>query len=61
MPIIRSMSRFGIQPVELLAGDIPLRQKRLIEAWAELHQEELIADWNALQQGRRAAPIAPLQ
>jgi hypothetical protein len=51
---------FGIEPVELLAGEFPQRQKRLVEAWAELHREELVADWQALQQGRRAAPIAPL-
>jgi hypothetical protein len=33
----------------------------LVEAWAELHQEELLADWELLRQGRRPAPIAPLQ
>ena len=29
---------FHIDPVELIAGGIPVRQKRLLEAWAELHQ-----------------------
>lgn len=52
---------FSIGPVELLAGTIPQRQQRLVEAWAELHQEELLADWELLRQGRRPAPIAPLQ
>jgi len=33
----------------------------LVEAWAELHEEELLADWNLLQEGRRPAPITPLQ
>ena len=30
---------FGIDPVDLLAGKLPRRQRRLVEAWAELHQE----------------------
>jgi hypothetical protein len=52
---------FSISPVALVAGSIPQRQQRLVEAWAELHQDELLADWNLLDQGRRPAPIAPLQ
>ena len=52
---------FSIGPVDLLAGSIPLRQRRLVEAWAELHQQELLADWELLVQGRRPAKIAPLQ
>src|SRR6266704_2380873 len=43
---------FSIGPVDLLAGSIPLRQQRLVEAWAELHQQELLADWELLVQGR---------
>ena len=52
---------FSIDPVELVAGMLPKRQKRLVEAWAELHQTELIADWNKLQEGRTPAPIDPLK
>ena len=51
---------YGIKPVELLAGTLPKRQQRLVEAWAELHQAELSADWNRLQTGLRALPLAPL-
>ena len=42
---------FGINPIELLAGDLPRRQRRLVEAWAELHQDELKEDWSTLQEG----------
>jgi hypothetical protein len=35
---------FGLDPVDLIAGSLPRRQRRLVEAWAELHQEELIVD-----------------
>jgi hypothetical protein len=34
---------------------------RLDEAWAELHQAELAADWQNLQEGQKAEPIEPLK
>jgi hypothetical protein len=37
---------FSISPVALISGSIPQRQQRLVEAWAELHQDELLSDWN---------------
>lgn len=52
---------FSIDPVELMEGTMPRRQQRLIEAWAELHQNELAADWERLQSGRRPLPIEPLK
>jgi len=52
---------FGIDPVELIAGSLPVRQRRFVEAWAELHQAELTRDWQRLQQGRKAEPIEPLR
>ncbi len=51
----------GLEPVELIAGSLPRRQRRLVEAWAELHQEELLADWLRLQAGQPPLPIAPLE
>ena len=32
---------FSLESLDLLAGEMPKRQIRLIEAWAELHTEEL--------------------
>ena len=52
---------FGLDPVDLIAGDLPRRQRRLVEAWAELHQSELVADWQRLQAGQAPLPIAPLE
>jgi hypothetical protein len=52
---------FSIDPVELVAGSLPTRQRRLVEAWAELHQAELTADWQRLQEGRKPLPIEPLR
>ena len=52
---------FSLDPVELIAGGVPRRQRRLVEAWAELHQEELLADWALLQAGELPSPIDPLE
>lgn len=51
----------GIESIEILAGSLPRRQRRLVEAWVELHQPELMADWRRLQAGQPPHPIAPLQ
>jgi hypothetical protein len=50
----------GIEPIEILAGSLPRRQQRLVEAWVELHQAELMEDWRRLQAGQPPQPIAPL-
>ena len=50
----------SMDPVDVIAGSLPTRQRRLVEAWAELHQRELLDDWNRLQQGQPPMPIEPL-
>ena len=52
---------FSIEPIALIAGSLPTRQRRLVEAWAELHQGELLENWERLQEGRRPYKIAPLR
>jgi len=52
---------FGFDPVELIAGSLPKRQRRLVEAWAELHEAELASDWQELQAGRKPTSIEPLR
>lgn len=51
---------YSLSPIELIAGSLPRRQRRLVEAWAELHEDELLADWQLLQSGQVSLPIAPL-
>jgi hypothetical protein len=44
----------------VLAGTMPARQLRLVREWAQLHQDELLANW---ERARRLEPlerIAPL-
>lgn len=55
-----SVAIYGIDPLELVSGALPRRQQRLVEAWAELHQGELLQDWDHLQNGRLPFPIIPL-
>ena len=50
----------SIEPVDVIAGSLPTRQRRLVEAWAELHQQELLDDWKRLQLGQAPVPIDPL-
>lgn len=52
---------FGIDPVELIAGSLSRRQRRLVEAWAELHQADQLAAGQRLQEGRAAGGIEPLR
>ena len=52
---------FSLNPVELIAGNLPTRQLRLVMAWAELHHEELIEDWQLVNSGYLPKRINPLQ
>jgi len=52
---------FSINSVELMAGSLPRRQLRLVEAWAELHKEELMKDWSLVESRDIPKPIRPLQ
>jgi hypothetical protein len=50
----------AIDTIEVLAGKLPRRQERLTLAWAELHQDELLAAWNATQSRQLPDKIDPL-
>jgi hypothetical protein len=52
---------YNIESLELIAGKLPRRQERFVEAWAELHQKELLENWKRLQKGQPPAKIKPLQ
>ena len=62
MRIITNTSGFtDIERIERLAGSLPRRQERLVLAWAELHQQELLANWKTLQERRSPIKIEPLK
>ena len=52
---------YSIDTIELISGTLPRRQHRLVEAWAELHQDELLANWERLQAGQLPHKIDPLR
>lgn len=52
---------YGLDEIELINGELPRRQQRLVEAWAELHQEELLVNWQRLQSGELPEKVEPLR
>jgi hypothetical protein len=52
---------FGIPGADLLAGEFPKNKKRLVQAWIEIHADELMADWTLAIQGKELFRIDPLK
>ena len=52
---------YSIDLIEMLSGTLSRRQQRLVEAWSELHQGELLENWGRLQSGKLSYKIAPLR
>ena len=46
---------------ELLEGEIPSNKMKLVQAWIEIHQEGLIADWELAINGENIFKIDPLR
>jgi len=42
-------------------GELPARQLKLVQAWAEIHKDELLADWELASRGELPFPIEPLK
>lgn len=50
-----------IRTCEMMEGDLPGKQAKLVLAWAELHQDELMANWRLIMNGEEPFKIQPLQ
>ena len=46
---------------EISEGKLPRKQAKLVIAWAELHKEELLADWELASHGETPFKIEPLK
>ena len=46
---------------EVLEGELPSRQMKLVQAWIELHQDDLMADWHLASTGQPPFKIEPLR
>lgn len=45
---------------EILSGELPKKQLRLVQAWIELYRDELLADWEIAVNGQEPYKIKPL-
>jgi hypothetical protein len=52
---------FGIDPIVLLAGWLPRRATGLVMDWAELHRNELLANWQSRNDSGGMQKVQPLQ
>ena len=46
---------------EVLAGKLPRSKLKLVQAWVEIHQDELMANWKLAAQGEQVFKIDPLK
>lgn len=52
---------FDIADGTVATGDLPSKQSRLVQAWIEIHREELTANWELCQNGEPPFKIEPLR
>lgn len=50
----------GIDTLEVLRGELPGGAPRLVQDWASLHREELLADRDRVEKQEPLFPIDPL-
>lgn len=51
----------SIQDAEVIAGSFPSKQLKLLLAWAVLHQDELMDNWNLAANKEELFAIEPLK
>jgi len=54
-------SSLSILDGELLSGRLPTPKTRLVQAWIEIHREELMANWDLAVTGAHPFQIEPLR
>ena len=52
---------FGIEEGEIINGEIPKKQMKMVQAWIEIHRDELIANWTLCQNQEKPFNIEPLK
>lgn len=45
----------------VLEGTVRVNKLKLVQAWIEIHQEDLMADWNLAANGQPVFKIEPLK
>jgi hypothetical protein len=46
---------------EVLEGNLPQNKMKLVQAWLEIHQEEIMANWTLAVRGLPIQKIKPLE
>ena len=52
---------FSIPDGELIGGELRSNKSKLVQAWIEIHKEELMADWELAVNGQEIFKIDPLK
>lgn len=50
----------AIESLQVIDGSLPPRALRLVKEWAELHQDELLANWDRARAHEQLDAIDPL-
>ncbi len=51
---------YSINDGTLLAGNLSPKKHKIVVAWIEIHQEDLLADWELVVNGKKPFPIKGL-
>ncbi len=51
----------SLEDGSVLAGKFPAKQLRLVQAWIDIHKDELMADWELAASGEEPFRIDPLR
>lgn len=52
---------FSIPDGKLLSGEMPQSKQKLIQAWIEIHKEDLLSNWKLAVAGYQPHKIEPLR
>ena len=52
-------ARFNLKG-ELVEGELPTKQIKLVQAWIEIHEKEIEANWELARNSERLFKIKPL-
>lgn len=55
-----SVAIIDINTCELTEGSLPKKQLKLVLAWAEIHKEDLLANWSLAMNSELPFKITPL-
>lgn len=52
---------FAISDGSILSGNLPATKTKLVQAWIEIHREDLLANWKLAVSGEPIFKIDPLR